>query len=148
MVKIEIKHECNDTKELSTLLKHIAEMIDKGETYGYKPDWNVKDISERQNKIDRIVEILSEWGEITTSELELESSPVYNNLTGKICTLVEEFTEDYVRVVTYDDDIDINEYDVPYEDLSDDLIDEIYEIIDQYDVEQNKLHESIRDSDF
>ena len=148
MVKIEIKHECNDTKELSTLLKHIADMIDKGETYGYKPDWNIKDISERQNKIDRIMGILNMWGQTTTSELELESSPVYNNLTGRICSLVETFNPKYVGVVTYDDDIDINEFDVNYEDLSNELLDEIYEIMENYDAEQEKLYDSIRDNDF
>ncbi len=148
MVKISIKHECNDTKELSVLLRHIADMIDKGETYGYKPDWNVIDISDRQNKIDRIMEILNMWGQTTTSELELESSPVYNNLTGRICSLVETFNPKYVSVVTYDDDIDINEFDVNYEDLSNELLDEIYEIIDKYDIAQNKLHDSIRDEDF
>ena len=42
----------------------------------------------------------------------------------------------------------IDEDNVLYEDLSDDLIDEIYEIIDQYDVKQNKLHDSCKDENW
>ena len=146
MVKIQINHECNDTKELSVLLRHIADLIDKGESYGNT--WELIDISERKKNIEYIKKVLSTWGMTSTAELELESSPVYNNLTGKICTLVEEFTKDYVHVVTYDDDIDIDEDDIPYEDLSDDLIDEIHTIMENYDVEQEKLYDSIRDEDF
>ena len=146
MVKIHINKECNDKNELSVLLRHIADLIDKGESYGNT--WNVIDTSEKQEKIEFIKKVLSTWGETSTAELELESSPVYNNLTGKICTLVEEFTEDYVRVVTYDDNIDIDEEDVPYEKLSDELIDEIHTIMENYDVEQEKLYDSIRDEDF
>jgi len=131
---------------LSVLLRHIADLIDKGESYGNT--WELIDISERKKNIEYIKKVLSTWGTTSTSELELESSPVYNNLTGKICTLVEEFTEDYVRVVTYDDDIDIDEEDVPYEKLSDELIDEIHTIMEYYDAEQEKLYDSIRDEDF
>jgi len=146
MVKIHINKECNNQNELSVLLRHIADLIDKGESYGNT--WELIDISERKKNIEYIKKVLSTWGTTSTSELELESSPVYNNLTGKICTLVEEFTEDYVRVVTYDDDIDIDEEDVPYEKLSDELIDEIHTIMEYYDAEQEKLYDSIRDEDF
>jgi hypothetical protein len=146
MVKIHINKECNDKNELSVLLRHIADLIDKGGSYGNT--WNVIDMSEREEKIEFIKKVLNTWGTTSTSELELESSPIYNNLTGKICTLVEEFTEDYVRVVTYDDDIDIDEEDVPYEKLSDDLIDEIYSLIEQYNIVQEKLYDSIRDENF
>jgi len=146
MVKIHINKECNDKNELSVLLRHIADLIDKGESYGNT--WELIDISERQEKIEFIKKVLFTWGDTSTTELELESSPVYNNLTGKICTLVEEFTEDYVHVVTYDDDIDIDEDDIPYEKLSDELIDEIYDLIEQYNIVQEKLYDSIRDEDF
>lgn len=146
MVKIHINKECNDKNELSVLLRHIADLIDKGESYGNT--WELIDISERQEKIEFIKKVLFTWGDTSTTELELESSPVYNNLTGKICTLVEEFTEDYVRVVTYDDDIYIHEVDIPYEKLSDELIDEIYDLIEQYNIVQEKLYDSIRDEDF
>ena len=148
MIRFKINEEFETTTDLVNGLTKIVDLIKGGYTSGYTPNWQLEDTTERDKQIDDIKRILGEWGMTTTAEMELESSPVYNNLTGKICTLVEEFTEDYVRVVTYDDDIDINEYDVPYEDLSDDLIDEIHTIMEQYDIAQNKLHDSIRDEDF
>jgi hypothetical protein len=152
------------TKLIDKVIEHIKQDIRDGDVsavdvllrfcpiktlIGYLPEeiWG-QFVSEQNEKINHIKKVLNTWGITTSSELELSSSPVYNNLTGKICTLVENFNLDGVGVVTYDDDIDIYEYDIPYEDLSDDLIDEIYEIIDQYDVAQNKLYDSIRDEDY
>jgi len=147
MIKINISTEVSNISELSDMLRNIANQIDNGNTSGYYPTWNINDETERLQKIEYIKRVLSNWGMTTTAELELESSPVFNNVSGKVCALVEEFTQDYVRVITYDDEIIITEDDVPYEDLSDDLIDEIYEIIDQYDVAQQKLHDSCRNED-
>ena len=143
MVKIQINHECTDTKELSVLLRHIADMIDKGEMYGYTPTWTITDISEKQTKISYIKETIQKWGETTSAELELNSSPVYDNLNGNICSLVERFNNHGVDVITYngEDKIDVDYY--PYEDLSADLIDEIHLIIESYDLEQQSIHEHI-----
>lgn len=81
----------------------------------------------------------------STSELELESSPVFQNLNGRLCSLVEEFLEDRVRIITYDDEMIINESDVDYEELSDDLIDEITTIIEDYEAEQIQTQKRISD---
>ncbi len=97
--------------------------------------------NDKEAKIDRIKSILSTWGMTTASELELECSPCLRS-TGSnknnISELVEEFIEDYARVVTYHNETEIAENDVPYEDLPDDIIDEIHNIIEQYDVEMQK----------
>jgi len=145
-MRINITEEVSSTTDLINLLKHIAKLIDEGYTSGYYPHWSIEkteDESERQSKIEHIKKVLRTWGMTSTAELELSSSPVYNN-----SALVEEFTEDNVRVITYDDELGIDEDNVLYEDLSDDLIDEIYEIIDQYDVKQNKLHDSCKDENW
>lgn len=146
MIKIIIKEKFIHTADASDALKKIAEELAEGNTYG--TNWETVDESERQSKIDRIKEILGIWGMTTTSELELESSPVYYTISNDVCALIEVFTQDCVRVLTYNDEIVIDENDVSYEDLSNELIDEIYDIIENYDVNQNKLHDSIRDEDF
>lgn len=144
MIKIIIKEQFTTTAHASEVLREISDNLALGHTYG--DYWETIDTSEE--KIKHIKSVLSTWGMTTTHELELPSSPVYENLTGKICSLIEEFTEDYVRVVTYHDDIDIDEKEIPYDELSDELIDEIHEIIDQYDLYRNKLHDSCKDEDF
>lgn len=136
MITIKISEETNSTADMSDLLRNIAKQIDEGFTSGAYPHWTIIDKSECEEKIVYIKNVLSTWGMTTTAELGLKSSPVYNNGTGKVCTLVEEFTEGYARLVTYDDEINISEEDVPYEELPDDLIDEIYEIILNYEAEQ------------
>jgi hypothetical protein len=148
MIKVIINEEFENETSMIDGLNYIIGLIEQGNTSGYYPTWNIIDISEKQEKIEFIKKVLSTWGTTSTAELKLESSPIYNNLTGKICTLVQGFTEDYVHVVTYDDDIDIDEEDVPYEKLSDELIDEIHTIMENYDAEQEKLYDSIRDEDF
>ena len=145
MIKIIIKENFPTTAHASDVLKQIADELAQGNTYG--TNWETIDESEKTSKINRIKEILGIWGMTTTADLELESSPSYFIISNDVCALVEEFTQDYVRVITYNDDIQIDENDVPYEDLSDELIDEIYDIIENYDVAQNKLHDSIRDED-
>jgi hypothetical protein len=148
MIKVIINEEFENETSMIDGLNYIIGLIEQGNTSGYYPTWNIVDISEKQSKIEHIKKVLSTWGMTSTAELELSSSPVYNNISGKVCVLVEEFTEDYVRVVTYDDDIEIDEEDVPYEKLSDELIDEIHIIMENYDAEQEKLYDSIRDEDF
>jgi len=145
MVKIEIKHECTDIKELSVLLRHIADMVDKGEMYGYTPTWTVTDISEKTSQIEYIKDVINKWGATTSAELELDSSPVFNNISGKVCSLIESFTFNYVTVVTYDDELEIEEENIRYEDLSDELIDEIHTIMEIYDTREIELYDSIRD---
>ena len=145
MVKIEIKHECTDIKELSVLLRHIADMVDMGEMCGYTPTWTVTDISEKTSQIEYIKDVINKWGATTSAELELDSSPVFNNISGKVCSLIESFTFNYVTVVTYDDELEIEEENIRYEDLSDELIDEIHTIMEIYDSRQIELYDSIRD---
>ena len=147
MVQIVIQEETSTFNDMATLLRNIANQIENGNTSGFNPTWSVKDTSERDSKIAFIKKTLSEWGMTSTAELMLDSSPVYQNMNGRVCSLVEEFTEDYVRVVTYDDELIISEDNIPYEDLDDDLIDEINGIMETYDAEQEKLFDSIKDED-
>ncbi len=142
MIRFKINEEFETTTDLVNGLTKIVDLIKGGYTSGYTPNWQLEDTTERDKQIDDIKRILGEWGMTTTAEMELESSPVY------VRKEYEEFTQSYVRVVTYNDELIIDESDVEYEELSDELIDEIHTIMEQYDIAQNKLHDSIRDEDF
>ncbi len=93
----------------------------------------------KASKIAVIKRIIEVWGETTASELELESSPCLSSTgTNKnnISMLVENFNSDDVTVITYHNETEINEVDIPYEDLSNDLIDEIHQIMLDYEEDQ------------
>jgi hypothetical protein len=106
---------------------------------------------DKTEQIAEIKRIIAEWGCTTACELELDSSPCINSLgNGKnnVSQLVEMFNSDHVTAVTYHDDNEIGEEDIIYEDLSEDIIDEIYNHLEQYDIAQIKLYGSIKNENF
>lgn len=95
----------------------------------------------KQEQISEIKRIINEWGSVTSSELELESSPCVNsigNSIGNISQLVEHFYSDGVEAVTYHDEIELGEEYIYYENLNENTIDEIYHIIEQYELSMIK----------
>ena len=106
---------------------------------------------EKNEQIKEIKRIIGEWGSVTTAELELESSPCINSIgNGKnnVSQLVERFYSDEVEAITYNDELGIGSENIPYESLTEDVIDEIYNIICEYDAAQIKLYNSIKNEDF
>jgi hypothetical protein len=98
------------------------------------------------NKIKNINRILDKCfdGEVTTAELEADSSPCLSSTgTNKmnISTLVERFSINNVVVITYNNETEIAEDDMPYEALDEDIIDEITELLEQAEVEYDKTLE-------
>ena len=104
------------------------------------------DLSEdRSEKIRYIKNVINVWGNTSCCELELDHSPSLNstgNGGGNVCELVEQFNEDGVESTVYDDEIELEYNTYKYENLSDDILDEIYWIIEGYETEQIKLKES------
>jgi hypothetical protein len=96
--------------------------------------------SVKEKQIAYIKKVTKEWGEITSGELRLDHSPCVNSLgDGGICELAECFNSDGVITTIYDrDGNEIDWWDYKYEDLSEDLIDQIWNIIEQYEVENLK----------
>ena len=93
----------------------------------------------RAKQIAEIKRIISEFGETTTSELELESSPCINSIgNGKnnVCQLAERFTSKGVEAITYHDDIELGSEFIPYEKLKSDIVKEIYNIALEYETTQ------------
>jgi hypothetical protein len=106
---------------------------------------------EKNEQIAEIKRIIAEWGCTTACELELDSSPCISsigNYGSNVSQLVENFNPEYVTAVTYLGENEIGEIDLGYEDLSEDIIDEIYNIMEQYDLTQIKLYDNIKDEDF
>jgi hypothetical protein len=89
-----------------------------------------------QKRIDYIKRVIIEWGSTSSSELELESSPcVFSCGSGKNSTtvLADRFSSDGVTTITYNDDIQISENFISYEELDKEVIDEIYSVILNYE---------------
>lgn len=74
----------------------------------------------------------TEWDtELTTAQMEANSSPVVSNTKGAM-TLCERFGLHKVTVVHYVRDEEVGEDYVPYEELKKDVLEEIEFLIEQY----------------
>lgn len=144
MITIEITEKVGSNNNLVIMLRHIADLIEQGNTSGYDPTWTINDPSKREFEIERIKEILTEWGnddELTAKDLELSTSPVYNSIGEFHTQLVERFSTDGVTINEYFNDELTNDFESEYEDLEDELISEIHTILYEYkrkkDVEES-----------
>ncbi len=93
---------------------------------------------DKSEKIRYIKEVLGEWGSTSSGELELEHSPCLNMGGGKVRELVERFYFDNVETVIYDGMIELEYNNYFYEELPDNIIDEIYEIMEDYEADMLK----------
>jgi hypothetical protein len=87
-------------------------------------------------KVSEIKRIISNWGSVDSCELELESSPCINSIgngKGNVSQLVEYFYSDKVEAVTYNDEMVLGTEFIYYEDLPEDVLEEIYNIICRYE---------------
>jgi hypothetical protein len=137
MKKITINpHHCS-IEELAKLKKYLTK-----ESWDWTEESRIEDQPDtKTSKISRIEEIIAEWGETTVAELQSESSPLISNSgsnKNRTVVLVEEFYWGYVHVVTYLNECEIGEDDIPYEDLEEDVIDEILYLLENYDVDNYK----------
>jgi len=93
---------------------------------------------EKQEMINECKRIIGDWGSVNTAERQLDCSPCVRSVgNGKqnVSDLIERFDVDGVEVVVYNDEIEVTSYDLKYEDLDDDILDEVYNILDIYDIE-------------
>lgn len=90
----------------------------------------------RKVKISEIEDIISKWGEVTSQELELEASPIIafiEHHKDSVSQLVERFRSGGVDAITYLGEQEIGGEYLTYLTLSNELIDEIYDIMQEYD---------------
>lgn len=94
---------------------------------------------EKNKKIAYIKKVIGEWGSTSCCERERDHSPSMNSLAGgRICELVEQFNVNGVETVVYDDENDIDYFNYTYDELPDDIIDEIVEIMEDYEADMLK----------
>ena len=97
----------------------------------------------KEEQIAEIKRIIIEWGPTTSGELELGCSPCINSIGEDIVQLAERFNANEVDYSVYHNGIEIETDYIPYEDLSEDVIHEIYEIMEEYDADMDKTYKRI-----
>jgi hypothetical protein len=99
------------------------------------------DMDNKASKIAYIKKVIGDWGNTSCAELSRDHSPCKASIgDGKqnVSELIEEFYPDRVSAITYNDEIEIGYNDYKYEDLEDYLIDEIVEIMEDYEADMEK----------
>jgi hypothetical protein len=103
---------------------------------------------EREQFISEIKSIIDKWGGVTTCEMELDASPVYNSFGKDHIQLVERFNRNSVTIVTYIHETEVDEFDVDYDQLSEELLYDIYDTLTQYDIGMEKTMDKIRNENY
>lgn len=105
------------------------------------------EVDTKTQKISRIKEIIREWGETTTAELLADHSPVISSIGNRVNTsvLVERFGLEDVGVFTYVGDVEEAEDDLTYEELEEDVIDDILYLLEDYDTDNFKTRKRCED---
>ena len=106
------------------------------------------DMDDRATKIKFIKDVLAVWGSTSTSELQLDHSPCKSSIgNGKqnVSELIEQFDAQGVSAVVYNDEVEIGWNDYDYEELEDYLIDEIHQIVEDYETDMHKTEKRCKD---
>jgi hypothetical protein len=106
------------------------------------------DYDQRAINIKRIKDILVVWGSTNVCERERDHSPCLKSIgNGKdnVSELVEQFYADSVETVVYQDEITLSYNNYSYEELPDDIIDEILEIVEEYEADMLKTEKRCQD---
>lgn len=102
---------------------------------------------EKTEMITRITDILKDFGCFSVGELDCETDAVVVGGLGKFVGIAEYFTEDYADVKVYEPDSfssdEVDSYESKYEDLSNDVLQEILFICEQYEAEQLQTEKRI-----
>jgi hypothetical protein len=101
----------------------------------------------KEETISEIKKLLSTYGCFALGELDnFDSSPCVGSI-GSVVGLIEYFTEDYVEVNVYHTNSfssdAIETYEELYENLSEDILDEIYFLCQEYEAQTLKTEKRI-----
>jgi len=113
---------------------------------------NIDGVHYDQRRIDIgvIQRIIKEHGEFTATEIELDASPIKNSIGNglvNVSELVEEFRNDGVETITYNDEHELGYSFYAYDDeeLSDEIIAEIRTIAEDYEADCLKTEKRCED---
>lgn len=98
--------------------------------------------------IKEIKSLISKNGEVSTKDLELDTSPVYDAISPGVIELIERFGSTHITVKRYDNDTEVDEFEVPYEGLTEDMLNDVHYELEQYDVWIGKTMSKIRSNNF
>ena len=107
---------------------------------------------DKQEVISRIQDVLVKWGEFSIGEVDGEDVSPCVASHGNIVDLAEYFNNTGVTVEVYlpnshsSDPIDT--YDLDYDELDLDVLEEILMIAERYDAQEQKVFDSCRDENF
>lgn len=107
---------------------------------------------DKQEVIEKIQAVLVNWGEFSIGEVDGEDVSPCVASHGNIVDLAEHFNNTGVTVEVYQpsshssDSIDT--YDLEYDELELDILEEILMIAERYDVQQQDLFDSCRDENY
>ena len=93
---------------------------------------------QKKTLIKKIKETIAEMGYLTTADLELSSSPMYKSINKDHHALVEGFGLNDVKVNVYVHETETDSFDVSYEKLEKDTLEEIYSNLENYMVDFDK----------
>lgn len=100
----------------------------------------------KKSIIKQIKKIITEWGTFGSGELDYSDSVLVNEM-GELIALAEYFNYKTAEIRVYDtgsmSSDSIHEYEVAYEELSKDALEEILILCEQYEVEQLKTEKRI-----
>jgi hypothetical protein len=162
-LNLRFSEKVNTDEDINEIGENVRKAIaHAADTAGIAPegsDWYLKEFSitcpwnnleilhsvdganNKSDKIKYIKDVLATWGATSCAERELDHSPCKNSIgDGKsnVSELIEQFDAQGVSAITYNDEIEIGWNDYNYEDLEEYLIDEIYEIIRNYESDMLK----------
>lgn len=104
--------------------------------------------NQRDYNIRRIKDIIKTWGNFNISDIEGEDSPIISstgNGRNNIFVLIEGFNSDEVHTITYHDELEIDENFISYEELSDEIIEEVLRIIEVYEADMLRTEKRCND---
>lgn len=97
--------------------------------------------SEKQKLIEKIKSIINEWGSFSVGEVQADCSPCVNSMGGLVA-LAEQFNAEDVGIEVYEPESfssdSMESYTMNYEDLSIEVLEEIFLLAEQYEADQYK----------
>ena len=108
--------------------------------------------TEKEQVIAKIQDVLVNWGEFSIGEVDGEDVSPCVASNGNIVDLAEHFNNNGVSVFVYQPNSHssdpIDDYDMDYEELELEVLEEILLIAERYDAEQQKLFDSCKDENY
>ena len=86
-------------------------------------------------KLQNIKRIVNTYGSFTIADLEGDSSPLINSMGKDNFQLAERFYDTGVDAITYVHETEVSDDFIEYENLDDDVIDEINTLAENYEAD-------------